>query len=108
MTKVKIEPGVCGFVAQVEAVGDEDTGEVTLTVRSGCAAVCKMMETVGTTFDSMELCLCKPGKDPLHAYAGEHFPVHGSCPVIAGILKCAEAEAGLALKKDCSIRFLDE
>ena len=49
MTKVKIEPGVCGFVAQVEAVGDEDTGEVTLTVRSGCAAVCKMMETVGTS-----------------------------------------------------------
>ena len=41
-------------------------------------------------------------------YAAEHFPAHASCPVIAGITKCAEAECSLALKHDASIRFLCE
>ena len=30
-----------------------------------------------------------------------------SCPVIAGITKCVEAECRLALKKDVSITFID-
>jgi hypothetical protein len=107
MTKVKIEPGVCGFLTAVEAQADEDQTEVQLTVKSGCDAVRKMMEEVGDTFDPMELCLCKPGCDPLTQWAGEHFPVHAGCPVISGIIKCAEAEAGLALKKDCAIHFVD-
>ena len=107
MTKVKIEPGICGFLTSVEAQADEDKVEVTLTVKSGCDAVRKMMEELGDTFDAMELCLCKPGQDPLTEWAGEHFPVHSGCPIISGIIKCAEAEAGLALKKDCSIQFVD-
>lgn len=105
MTKVTIHPGICGFVAEAEAQADEDQIEVTLTVRSGCEAVRNLMAAVGPTFDAMELCLCRPGRDPLSQWAGEHFPVHAGCPVISGILKCAEAEAGLALKKDCSIHF---
>ena len=108
MTKVQIDPGVCGFLTAVEAQADEDQIEATLTVKSGCDAVRKMMETLGSTFDAMALCLCKPGQDPLTRWAGENFPVHAGCPVIAGILKCAEAEAGLALKEDCAIRFLNE
>ena len=108
MTKVKIEPGVCGLPTIVTAEADEDQLEVKLTVTSGCEAVQKMLQAVGDTFDPYELCLVKPGCGPLYAYASQNLPEHCSCPVIAGITKCAEAECGLALKKDATIHFLPD
>ena len=67
-----------------------------------------MMEELGESFDAYECCLQKPGAGPFYEYAQAHFPVHVSCPVINGILKCMEAEAHLALKKDASIAFVEE
>lgn len=106
MTKVQINPGVCGFVTAVTAES-EDEQEVKVQVRTGCKAVQTMMEALGSTFDAYEVCLVKPGQGPLFAYAAEHFPVHAGCPVIAGITKCMEAECGLALRHDVEIRFED-
>lgn len=106
MTKVVIEPGVCGFLTRVAAEAVDEM-EVKIQVKSGCESVRNMMKELGDTFDSYELCLQKPGAGPLYDYAREHFPVHVSCPVINGIIKCAEAECKLALKQDVSIRFED-
>ena len=107
MTKVRIEPGVCGLITTVTAES-EDQQEVTIMVASGCESVRKMMEALGDTFDTYELCLTKPGVGPLYEYASENFPGHASCPVIAGIIKCAEAECKLALKRDVSIQFVED
>ena len=108
MTKVRIEPGICGFTTTVRAQADpdEDT-ELTVHVATGCPSVKGMMEALGDTFDAYEVCLRKPGQGPFFDYAQEHFPVHVSCPVINGIIKCMEVEAHLALKKDASIVFED-
>ncbi len=106
MTKVLIDPGACGFTTRVFAES-EDGQETTVRVATGCKAVQDMMKEVGAELDAYELCLVKPGKGPLFDYAGEHFPVHAGCPVIAGIVKCVEAECGLALKHDVSIKFED-
>ena len=106
MTKLQIEPGVCGFTAIVTA-DSEDQMDVTVKVESNCPAVRKMMEALGEEFDAYELCFAKPGTNPLYEYASEHFPSHGGCAVIAGITKCVEAECRLALKKDVSFTFLD-
>ena len=108
MTKVMIDPGVCGFMTSVEAQADEDLLEVTLTVKSGCASVTQMMKDLGCTFEAMPLCLSKPGSNELYRYAAEHFPVHAACPVLAGILKCAEAECELALPRDSSVTFVHD
>lgn len=105
MTTVQIQPGICGFTTKVEAVS-EDQEEVKITVQSGCESVRKMMEELWDTFDTFELCLVKPGHGPLFEYAGEHFPIHAACPVIAGIIKCAEVECRLALPADAQIQFL--
>jgi len=107
MTRVNINPGVCGFQTQVSAES-EDQQEVRLRVTSGCKAVQEMMKALGGTFDGFEICLAKPGAGPLYEYAAEHFPGHAACPVLAGIAKCAEAECGLALKRDAAITFLGE
>lgn len=82
--------------------------EVKIHIASGCKAVQEIIAALGDTFDAYELCLGKPGTGPLYEYTSEHFPSHAGCPVIAGITKCVEAECSLALKRDASIRFLDE
>ena len=106
MTKVRVEPGVCGFTTRVTAqASGDDEQEVTLHVESGCQAVQGMMAALGDTFDAYELCLTRPGTGPLYEYAAAHFPVHAACPVIAGITKAAEAECRLALRRDAGIFF---
>ena len=106
MTKVTINPGVCGFVTTVEAIGQgEDNQDVKLVVHSGCEPVMNMFTELGDTFDSFELCLVRPGKGPLYEYAAEKFPPHCACPVPAGITKAAEAECRLALPRDSWIKF---
>lgn len=104
MTRVEINPGVCGFVTTVTAVS-EDEQEVTVTVTSGCASIQKMMEDLGTEFDAFEICLVRPGKGAFFEYAAEHFPVHAACPILSGIIKCMEVECRLALPASASIEF---
>lgn len=106
MTKVLIDPGVCGFITSVEAHSD-DQMTVEVTVKSGCDSVRAMMDELGSTFDAYEICLKKPGDGAFFDYAKEHFPVHAACPVLSGIIKCMEVECRLALKKDVSIKFED-
>ena len=105
MTRVKVEPGVCGLTTVVTA-DSEDQMEVRLKISSACEAVRKMGDELGDASDAFELCLCRPGCGPLYDYARDHFPGHAACPVPAGILKCVEAECGLALKRDAAITFL--
>ncbi len=106
MTKVMIDPGVCGFITSVEA-HSEDQMDVQVTVKSGCESIRSMMDALGNTFDAYEICLKKPGDGAFFAYAKENFPVHAACPVLSGIIKCMEVECSLALKKDVSIKFED-
>jgi len=112
MTKVEVMPGPCGSLTVITA---ERTGvkvrghvEVEVHVETKCKAVNGMMEALGSKFDSQKVCLVHPGEGPFNEYAKEHFPVHVGCPVIAGITKCVEGEAGLGLKKDAYIRFIEE
>ena len=106
MTKVMINPGICGFVTSVTAES-EDQMEVQVQVKSGCKSIRQMFTDLGNTFDAYEVCLRKPGEGPFYEYAQEHFPVHASYPVFSGIIKCMEVECRLALKKDVTIEFKD-
>ena len=106
MKKVKVNPGVCGLKTIIEAESMEDDMEVRLKVTSACDAVTKMMEALGDTFESFDICLRKPGQGPFFEYASKHFPVHCACPTISGIIKCAEAECNLALPRDVEIKFI--
>lgn len=104
MTKVKINPGVCGFITSVTAES-EDGMEVTVQVKSGCKAVMQMMSELGDTFDSFDVCLKKPGENEFYQYASKNFPGHAACPIVAGITKAIEAECKLALPRESSITF---
>ena len=106
MTKVRIDPGICGLITKVEARAEDETG-VKVKIVSACKSIREMAEALGEDFDSYEVCLQKPGQGPFYEYAREHFPVHVSCPAINGIIKCLEVESHLALKKNASIEFIE-
>ena len=104
MTRVTIDPGVCGLLTTVEA-SSEDQMEVTVKVKSGCQSINQMFKELGDTFDAYEICLSKPGGNAFFTYAAEHLPGHAGCPVLAGIIKCMGVECRLALPKDAVIHF---
>ena len=105
MTKVEINPGVCGFIANVTADTTDDD-MIALKIQSGCAGITKLAERLGEEVDPYEICFGKPGTGEAYEIAQEVCPAHVGCPVIAGILKCIEAEAKLALPRNAEIRFL--
>lgn len=104
MTKVTIDPGVCGLITSVQATS-EDQMDVEVVVKSACESIQQMMKELGTAHDAFEVCLKRPGDNAFYEYAKENFPVHAGCPAIAGIVKCIEAECRLALPKNSCITF---
>ena len=107
MTKVRIDPGICGLKTKVEVEANEDN-EVVVKIISACQAIKTMAAEVGEEFDAFEICMQKPGNGPFYEFARSgKAPIHAACPVISGIIKCVEAECRLALKKNASIEFID-
>lgn len=107
MTKVRVNPGVCGFIAEITAENIEDDDEIEVTVDTKCPTVSKMMESLGNRFDAYSVCMAKPGTEIFHQYAAKNYSIHAACPMISAIIKTIEAEAGLALKKNVSIEFVE-
>ena len=104
MTKVKIDPGVCGMITSVTAQSD-DGMDVNIKIESMCPSIMKMAESLGEDFDAYELCLAKPGGNIFYDYARENMPAHAACPTIAGIIKAVEVECNLALPKNVVIEI---
>ncbi len=104
MKTLKVNPGVCGLVSTISVDGDGDT-DVTITVESGCKHVVKMVEALDQPVDAYEVCFGCPGSGAIYE-AAENL-AHAACPVPSAILKCIEAESGLALPKDVSFEFVE-
>ena len=52
MTRVKIEPGVCGLGTKVEAVADDDGG-VNVKIFSACKSIQEMAKALGEEFAAL-------------------------------------------------------
>jgi hypothetical protein len=104
MTKVEIHPGACGFSVIVTAT-EADPKKIRLTIETDC-------EHVKELSDKLEFLTIKDvhghlfGEDKVYRAAREAIR-HAGCPVPCGIIKTAEAEFGLAVKRDVLIHFTD-
>ena len=107
MTKVKVEPGICGLTAVITA-DSEDGMEAEVHVETRCKMIREMADGLGETLNAYELLMPSPGQERCLPAITAKYPTHASCPVLAGLLKCVEAECGLALKKDASITFIED
>jgi hypothetical protein len=99
MTTVTLDPGICGHITRITI---EQTPEFTVkaAVQTTCPNITKIPAELLVFDPVMEM--TNRGELPLRIR--EYIP-HAACPFVSALVKAAEAEAGLALRKDASIRF---
>lgn len=102
MTKVKVQPGICGLITDIE-ITSEDGMNAQIKVETACSYIENMAKAVPSV-DGYEECFAKYGDGKIAQAAKEHCK-HGACPVPTGILKGVEITCSLALPKDVEIHF---
>jgi hypothetical protein len=101
MTKVVVDPGVCGFRCEIE-VRKDAAGNARVSMESGCAQVSKLNENLGSL--TLEDIFTAPGKNKVFDVS-QQAGCHATCSVALAVLKCLEVEMGMALPRDVAIRF---
>jgi hypothetical protein len=104
MTKVIVNSGICGFTVTITA--EKDTGKkICLSFDTECEMVLKMLDDISQV-DTMSV-FSNHITNPVYRSAAKHIK-HTACPVMSGILKAIEVEAGLALPRDIRIEFIKD
>ena len=106
MTKLKVDPGICGMEAVITA-DSEDGMECDVSVESPCEMIRKLFEGIGGSVNAYEVCMPRGDAEKFAAGLIRDYRTHAACPMIPALIKCIEAECGLALKKDVSFRFVE-
>jgi len=104
MTVVEVNPGVCGFVARIQAAS-EDQRHVSFRIDSGCETIRALATRLAAPVDGYE--------EIRDGFAGAvHLAVRetlkgccSGCVVPGGLFKAMQVAAGLALPVDAGIRF---
>lgn len=101
MTKTRIDPGICGLPSVVE-VEKKPGQKFSVKIRSECPMVTELAAEI-SDIELMEI--FKPIlENPVHRKASGALR-HAACPVVSGIIKAVEVEAGMALPKKVEIEF---
>jgi hypothetical protein len=98
-----IDAGACGFQVRVMAKC-EDGMTVDVSLETDCPNIAPKADMLPPV-NAMQDCFAPPHTTALYGELAAKLP-HAACPVFAGIMKAAEAAAGLNLPKDASIRFV--
>ena len=98
----EIDAGICGFQTTVVAAA-ESMRKVHLDIQSDCPQITKAAEQI-PQMDMLEELRSGLGQGHVYTTLGGCVK-HVTCPVGSGILKTAEAAAGLALPKDVTIKM---
>jgi hypothetical protein len=101
VTRVTVNPGVCGMVCNIE-VSKVDRQQYNLKIETKCDMICqlnKKLDVLGL-WDTLK----PPGESIVYDYASK-CRMHAACPVPAAIIKAIEVEAGMALPRPVSIEF---
>ncbi|HSV75256.1 MAG TPA: hypothetical protein VLH79_15990 [Chthonomonadales bacterium] len=104
MTRAEIHAGVCGLRTVVEA---RLVGEVChVRIESECPGCRRLAEELVEVDPLREM--SHSGLGPRALELARKHCRHSACPVGVGIVKAVEAEAGLALPADVTIRLSTE
>ncbi len=94
MTRVIVNPGVCGFTTTID-VNKVSKRRVKVVITSDC----EMVTELGESFTEVDAGQALKQGQALSEY------VHATCPVPIAVLKAIEAEAGLTVPCDVVILF---
>lgn len=105
MVIVEVKPGICQFLARIQARGDDDW-QVTLEISSDCAHIQALASGLRSVSVLSELRRPIVETTPYQLAAASR--VHAACPVPSAILKAIEVAAGMALPADVEVRIRRE
>ncbi len=100
MTKVKVNPGVCGLKTTID-IDTEDMQEVTVKLESDCPYIMQMQNDI-VELDGFSEVFAKFGDSKVFEAANKYCK-HAACPVPTAIIKGIEKACGLALAKNVEI-----
>ena len=101
MTRVEVNPGVCGLVCNIE-VERIDKQSVKIAVATDCEMISELGESL------MEAELREIMKQPVESVvyrAASQCQLHPACPVPSAIIKAVEVETGMALPRDVAMHI---
>jgi len=101
LTRVHIDPGICGFpaVVEIKTVGKR---QYSVVIKTECEKLTQLSEQV----ESLNLTdAFKQAKDSKLYSTVADCLIHPACPMPVAIIKALEVEAGIALARDVVIRF---
>lgn len=105
MITAQVEPGICGFSALIR-VNRVERKQLKIDIESDCEHIKALADQLQTLLGMREILKTPINKNPIYEAAGRCH-LHASCAVPCGVLKAAEIELGLALKKAVKIDFQD-
>jgi hypothetical protein len=100
MAKARIETGICGHHAEVQAKAD-GSYQVNVKIESSCKHIQKLAENLSEVNALNEI--SSRWGTPEILSKGLEYCTHASCPVPVGIIKTVEVAAGLALPQTATI-----
>jgi hypothetical protein len=102
MTRVKVEPRVCGFAWSVQT-SKKAHDAVDVRVECGCDMVAELGDNLKEV--TIQNLFKRPfNENAIYQIAGE-CRLHSSCPVPCAIIKASEMELMLSLPKTVTISF---
>lgn len=104
MTKVQVNPGVCGFTVVVRVEKDKDRN-FHISLDTECEMVKKMSEEISLL--EFRAPFSAILHNPVYRSASKNLK-HAACPVPSAILKAIEVEAGACLPRPVTITFAEE
>jgi hypothetical protein len=102
MTKINVNPGICGLETNIFVESDENA-DVEIKIESRCPHIQKMEEEL-KEINGYKECFTKFDSSLVYKAAVKHCQ-HLACPVPSGIIKGIEVACGLALPKDVEINI---
>jgi hypothetical protein len=102
MTTLDVKAGICGYYARIHAVKRERQS-VAIMIESDCENVTAFSKILNQL--TIQDIFHHPfNENAIYEHAGQ-CGLHPACPVPCGVIKAAEVELGLALKKDVTFKF---
>ncbi len=98
---MNVDPGACRFKAKVIAYMDDE--HLHVIIESACPYVKQFEKRLDglERFDALKM----PFSENLIFIRGGETLKHSACPIPTAVIKCAEACAGLALKKNVKLEY---
>ena len=107
MRVVKVNPGICGYITELKVVSTENNYNYEVTIETECPHIVDFKNDL-TTFNLLDETRNVFGQK-IRDISLKH--IRGSCIgclIPPGILKAAQADAGLALAANADIQFIED